>query len=219
MPVTRGGRTKTKDIPERRCIATGASLDKSGLIRFVVGPDGIVPDISGKLPGRGIWVSADREALTKAVAKKLFARAARQAVEVPTDLVVLTEALLTRRVIDLISLGRKSGDAIAGFDKVKDAVVGGSVAVLLQAWDGSTAQKAKIRPPKGENALISCLSADELGLAFGRENVIHAALAAGGLTQRIVEDASRLAGIRKEDVQRRADASGTGPEQEGVEDE
>ncbi len=195
--MTRGGRTKTKVEAERRCIVTGEVQPKSGLIRFVVGPDNqIAVDIAGKLPGRGIWITADRAALDKAVNKKLFARAAKQAVQTPAALVVDVEQLLTRRVVNLLSLARKSGDAITGFEKVKDAVVTGSVAVLLQARDGSEAQKGKIRPPKGEKSLISCLFGHELGLAFGRENVIHAALAAGGLQRRIVEEAARLAGVR-----------------------
>jgi predicted RNA-binding protein YlxR (DUF448 family) len=195
--VTRGGRTKTKVEAERRCIVTGEVQPKSGLIRFVIGPDNqIAVDIAGKLPGRGIWITADRDALDKAVNKKLFARAAKQAVQTPAELVVEVEKLLTRRVVNLLSLARKSGDAITGFEKVKDAVVTGSVAVLLQARDGSEAQKGKIRPPKGEKSLISCLFGHELGLAFGRENVIHAALAAGGLQRRIVEEAARLAGVR-----------------------
>jgi len=217
MPVTRGGRTKPNDRQERRCIATGESAAKTGLIRFVVAPDGTVhPDIAAKLPGRGLWVSANRKALDRAVRKNLFARAARRPVVVPDDLVLKTEALLARRLIELVSLARKSGQAIAGYEKVKGAVVSGSVAILLQARDGSAAQKAKIRPPSGQNTLISCLSGHELGLAFGRENVIHAALAAGGLTLRIVEDAARLAGVRKELARSGADDSGKGPEQIGV---
>jgi uncharacterized protein len=195
--VTRGGRTKTKDQAERRCIATGDVLAKSELIRFVVGPENrIVPDIAGKLPGRGIWVSAEKAALEKAVLKKLFSRGAKQAVEIPAGLVADVEALLVRHIVNLLSLARKSGDAITGFEKVKDAVVTESVAVLLQASDGSVGQKGKIRPPKGAKSLISCLNGQELGLAFGRESVIHAALGAGGLQRRIVEDAARLAGVR-----------------------
>jgi len=220
MTVTRGGRKKTDQTTERRCIATGVSGPTSGLIRFVVGPDNVIaPDIGGKLPGRGIWVSADCRALDKAARKNLFARAARQGVAVPDDLVLLIETLLARHVVGLISLGRKSGEAITGFEKVKDAAINGTVAVLLQASDGSMAQKAKIRPPGGENTLISCLSGRELGLAFGRENVIHAALGAGGLERRIVEEASRLAGVRNGLAPNRANASGNGLEQEGVEDE
>ena len=94
----RGGQPKAReDGAERKCIATGEVLPKGRMIRFVVGPgEMIVPDIMGKLPGRGIWVSATREALEKAVAKKLFARAARQAVELPEDLVGQVEALLAR---------------------------------------------------------------------------------------------------------------------------
>ena len=219
MPVTRGGRKKTNAAPERRCIATGATLPNAGLVRFVVGPDHVViPDLAAKLPGRGIWVLANRAALERAVAKNLFARAARRPVAVPDDLVLKTEALLTRRVIELTSLSRKSGQAVAGFEKVRAATDSGTVAVLLQASDGSVAQTRKIRPPDRENAHITCLTSVELGLAFGRENVIHAALGAGGLTQRIVEEARRLAGIREDDAPRRADASGKVSEQEGVED-
>jgi len=218
--VTRGGRIKNKDQSERRCIATGDSKPKSEMLRFVVGPERmIVPDIAAKLPGRGIWVSADRAALDKAVGKKLFARAAKQSVELPPELVTLTETLLIQYVVNLISLARKGGLAITGFEKVKEAVTEGSVAVLLQAVDGSAAQKGKIRPPNGTNALISCLYGRELGLAFGRENVIHAALGAGGLTQRIVEEASKLARLRMMGASKQADASGKVPEQEGVKDE
>lgn len=195
--MTRGGRKKDRDQAERRCIATGETLPKSELIRFVVGPDDyIVPDVAGKLPGRGIWVRADRAALEKAVQKRLFARGAKQSVKLSGELLEQVETLLLRQVVNLISLARKGGDAITGFEKVKDGVVTGSVAVLLQARDGSEGQKGKIRPPNGEKSLISCLFGHELGLAFGRENVIHAALAAGGLDRRIVEEAARLAGVR-----------------------
>ncbi len=220
MPVTRGGRTKPKDATERRCLATGVSLPKSDLVRYVLGPNNtVVPDVAEKLPGRGMWVTSGRAALEKAVTKKLFSHAAKHSVEVSPDLVLLTEALMARRVVELLSLARKGGLTITGFEKVKKAAVSGSVAVLLQAWDGSSAQKSRIRPPNGENSLISCLFGHELGLAFGRENVIHAALAAGGLTERIVEEASRLAGVRDKSVLKRADASGNKLELEGVEDE
>jgi len=217
--VTRGGRMKSGEMAERRCIATGDSQPKAGLIRFVVGPDGaVVPDIVGKLPGRGIWVAADQAALAKAVTKKLFSRAAKMQVTMRPTLISDVETLLVKNIISLISLARKSGTAITGFEKVKDACTQGSVAILLQASNGSLAQMGKIRPPDGENTHVTCLSAQELGVAFGRENVIHAALAAGGLVERVVEEAARLAGVRGFLVQTRADASGAVPELEGVKD-
>ena len=97
--MTRGGRVKDRTEPERRCIATGEVQPKAGLIRFVVGPDGtVVPDLAEKLPGRGIWVAANRASLTKAVKKKLFARAAKQSVSVPETLVEDVERQMARRV-------------------------------------------------------------------------------------------------------------------------
>ena len=209
--MTRGGRKKDReDGPERRCIATGDVQPKQGLIRFVVGPDGqIVPDLSEKLPGRGIWVSADRAALELAVKKNLFARAAKQPVTVPPDLVDLVEAGLARRLTDLIALSRKAGEAVAGFEKVKDWLATKQVKVLLQATDGSERGKSKLWTPTGAR-YFSVLTARELGLAFGRQSVIHGALAAGGLAPRVVEGAAKLQGLRK------ADGGGSAGKDDGV---
>ena len=199
--MARGGRDKDRTGgPERRCIALGEVRPKSALIRFVAAPDGqIVPDRLEKLPGRGIWVSSDRAALQKAVAKRLFARAARQPVTVPETLVEDVERALTGRVIDTVSMARKAGQAVAGYEKVRSWLASGEAAVLLQAADGSERGKAKLRPPPGNGGFIGVLTASELGLAFGRERVIHGALAAGGLAKRVVEDAARLTALRKTD--------------------
>ncbi|MEF3046007.1 RNA-binding protein [Pseudotabrizicola sp. L79] len=200
--MTRGGRDKLREDPERKCIVSGESQPKAGLIRFVIGPDQmVVPDLLGKLPGRGIYVSATTAALDRAVKKNLFSRAARQPVTAPEGLSALVEDLLVRRVVDLLSMARKAGSAVCGFEKVKDWLVKGQAKVLIQANDGSERGREKLRPPNGEESLISCLSAGELGLAFGRERAIHAALAAGGLSNRVVEEAARLAGLRGADGQ------------------
>ena len=198
--MTRGGRQKDSDgAPERRCIVTGESGPITGLIRFVVSPDGeIAPDILGKLPGRGIWVSADRSMIDAAVAKNLFARAAKAKVQVPGDLADRVEAGLARRVTDLVALKRKAGEAVAGFEKVKDWLASGKVAVLLQASDGSERGKSKLWTPQGAR-YFSVLTSQELGLAFGRQSVIHGALAAGGLGPSVVEGAAKLQGLRVAD--------------------
>lgn len=198
--MSRGGKDKTRDDPERRCIATGEVQPKRGLIRFAVSPDGvIVPDVLEKLPGRGIWVAADRAALETAVKKGLFARAAKQAVTVPETLVADVEALLVRRLIDGVSMARKAGRAIAGYEKVRDWLGKDDARILFQASDGSERGKSKLHAPGGRGSYFEVLTASELGLSFGRERVIHAALGFGGLTERIREDAIRLSGVREVD--------------------
>ena len=137
--MSRGGqKTDRDDGPERRCIATAEVQPKHGLLRFVIGPDWqVAPDLAEKLPGRGIWVAADRAALELAVKKNLFSRAAKQPVTIPPDLIEKVEAGLVRRLTDLIALSRKAGGAVAGFEKVKDWLATKQVKVLLQATDGS----------------------------------------------------------------------------------
>ena len=198
--MARGGREKDReDGPERRCIVTGESQPKAGLIRFVVGPDAqVVPDVMGRLPGRGIYVAANREAIAKAATKGLFSRAARQPVKAPEGLAEQVEALLVRRVVELLSLARKAGQAVTGYEKVKEWLVKGHAIALVQASDGSERGKSKLRPPERRNGFIGCLTSQEMGLAFGREHAIHGALAAGGLGQRVVEEAARLAGFREQ---------------------
>jgi len=198
--MTRGGhrdeRTGEDGGPERRCIVSGESGPKEGLIRFVAGPDGsVVPDVANKLPGRGAYVTATRAALDKAASKGLFARALKQPVTIPEGLADLVERQLTDRVIAHVALARKAGQAVAGFEKVRDALDKGGVRVLLQATDGSVRGKSKLWTPTGAR-YFAVLTAAELGLSFGREHAIHAALAAGGLAERVVEDAARLSGLR-----------------------
>ena len=199
--MSRGGASKDReDGPDRKCIVTGEVQPKYGLIRFVVGPeDTIYPDISGKLPGRGIYVAADRDALETAVSKKLFARGAKQQVKIPDDLLAEVEKQLARQVVNLIAMSRKAGSAVAGYEKTKAWLQSEEAQVLFQASDGSGRGKSKLSTPH-YGSYIGWLTADELGLAFGRETVVHGALASGGLTKRVVEEAQRLRGVRaKED--------------------
>ncbi|MFG6559052.1 MULTISPECIES: RNA-binding protein [unclassified Sulfitobacter] len=193
----RGGASKDRsDGAERKCIATGEVQPKHGLIRFVIGPDNqVYPDILGKLPGRGIYVAADRAALELAIKKKAFSRSAKQPVTLPDGLVDEVEQQLARRVVELISLQRKAGKAVAGYEKVKGWLQTEEAEVLIQAVDGSGRGKSKLSTPHYGH-YIGWLTADELGLAFGRQTVIHGALASGGLTQRVVEEAGRLKGVR-----------------------
>ncbi|MDR6293723.1 hypothetical protein E9232_006274 [Inquilinus ginsengisoli] len=201
--------------PLRRCIATAAVRPKAELIRFVVGPEGeIVPDLAEKLPGRGLWVAADRAALQRAVTKKLFARAARESVKVPDDLVERVEALLFRNCIDLIGMARRAGQAVAGYEKVHAWLVEGRVAVLLGASDGAMDGRGKLAALASsipsQPRLVETFSADTLGMAFARDRMVHAAVARGGLSKRLLAEALRLDGIRG-----RAD----GPAGRGVVDE
>lgn len=134
--------------------------------------------------------------MEKAIEKRIFSRGAKRQVAVPDGLIDLIEAGTLKRLQDAIGMARKAGKAIAGYEKVKIMLDRGEAQVLLQASDGSERGKGKLSTPQG-GKWIGFLTADELGLAFGRDRVIHAAVAAGTLARRIVEEAARLQGIRQ----------------------
>jgi predicted RNA-binding protein YlxR (DUF448 family) len=183
--------------PQRRCIVTGEIRDRAVLLRFVVGPDGaVVPDIDARLPGRGLWLRPRRDIVERAVAKRIFARAARRPVSVAPELVDRIEDLLARRCGDSLGLARRAGGAVAGFDRVGEALRHGRAALLLCALDGAEGGRQKLAALARELPSASVLTAAELGTAFGRERVVHAAIAGGALCDRLLLDLVRLAGLR-----------------------
>lgn len=185
----------------RRCLASATKKETAALVRFVVGPDGVlVPDVGGRLPGRGLWLSADAGALERASRKGLFARALKMPVRLPADLKDEVERQLVRRCLDLVSFARRSGEAVCGLDRTNAWLASGKAAIVCTARDagtGSTAGRAASTEPGGGPAHLDVLTADELGAVFGRARVAHAAIARGRLAERIGIEARRLAGFRR----------------------
>jgi predicted RNA-binding protein YlxR (DUF448 family) len=181
----------------RRCVATRRSQPRERLVRFVVDPAGEVrPDVAARLPGRGVWLTAERGAISTAVAKGLFGRAARRRVQVAADLADQVERMLVRRCQDLLGLARRAGQLVAGFDQVADALRHRRVAVLVAAADGAPEGRRKLRALAGAVPLVELLDRRELGGAIGRDEAVHLAVLPGGLAGRLRQDAARLAGFR-----------------------
>lgn len=186
---------------ERRDLVTGEVMAEERLIRFVVGPDStIVPDLARKLPGRGMWVAADRLSVATAARKSLFARSAKTKLTASVDLAEQVDALLARRVLDSLGLAKRAGDLVSGFEKVAAALTAGRAAWLVEASDGAPDGRRKIlaaarKSPKPPH-LMGVYTALELGLALGRENVIHTAFLAGRGADRWTFDVLRLSGFR-----------------------
>jgi uncharacterized protein len=195
-------------LRERRCIVSREVLPESRLVRFVVGPENeIVPDLAAKLPGRGMWVSANRSVLERAVAKNLFAKAVKANVRVPAELPNRIESLLLKRIQDHLGLARRSGTLVFGFDNVVRALEARrKPKLLIEARDGAEDGRRKVlataRAQAFEPKVIDLLDADEMSMALGRENVIHAALFPGPLADRLVLDAERLEGFRPREAKR-----------------
>jgi predicted RNA-binding protein YlxR (DUF448 family) len=218
-PAKAGSRAGGKGVsasPERRCIATMERHPQAAMIRFVRSPEGeAVPDLAARLPGRGAWILATREAVDLAVKRQAFSRAFRAPTSVPAELAARIEAMLAKRVLDGLGLAKRAGDLLAGYDQVRDAVRSGGAAVLIEASDGAEDGRAKVLglakavygPDDAESGvkpgakpawpvLAGCFTSDELGMALGRDRVIHACLKRGRLTQAWVGELVRLSGFR-----------------------
>lgn len=187
--------------PQRRCLASGAVLPKEQLLRFVVGPDGIlVPDLAERLPGRGLWLQARQDMMAKACARNLFAKAAKRQVRVPENLAEQVEVLALRRCLDLLGLARRAGAVVAGFEKVKAALRAGEVGLLVQAADAADDGRQKIqalaRAVGPQVPLLQFCSAAELGAAVGREAAVHVGIAQGRFADGLLREVQRLAGLR-----------------------
>jgi predicted RNA-binding protein YlxR (DUF448 family) len=180
--------------PLRTCIVTAETMAPERMIRFVVGPEGdVVPDLARRLPGRGIWLRADRSVVEQAVAKKAFARAARAAVKVAPDLPQRIEKLLLDRALEDLSRARRAGRAVAGFVKVEQMVGQSRAGLVIVAAEAAGDGLAKL---EAAGVPIERLGdAAQLGGVFGREQAVYSAVArddaSGQFIHRIAGGAAR----------------------------
>jgi uncharacterized protein len=195
----------------RLCAATRTVHPVSELIRFVVGPNGeAVPDVKSKLPGRGIWVTATRDAMGEAIKRKVFARGFKRDVRLPPDLVDRTEHLLERAVLDALAIAGKAGLVAAGFGKVETALENEEVAGVLHAAEAAADGIRKLdaaqrhRRPARPPVVIGFLTSAQLDLALNRTNVVHAALLAGPASETFLARCRRLERFRTGDQHNQA---------------
>ena len=192
--------------PERLCAVTRRACDPALLLRFVAAPDGrIVPDIASKLPGRGVWLTATRNTVVQAIRQKAFARSLKREVTADESLAELEGTLMLKRVIDSLSMTNKAGSAFNGFAKIDRALERGKVFALLHASDGAEDGTRKLDQkfahilreggvPEADRAgrTVRFLTSQELSLAMGRTNVVHAGLLVGGASRIFLSEADRL---------------------------
>jgi uncharacterized protein len=177
------------------CIVTRLEAGEDDLVRFARAPDGtVVPDLQAKLPGRGVWVTCSRAILADAIKRKAFARGFEEDCTVPDGLSDTVGLLLRKQAVNQLSLARKAGMAVQGFMKVEEALRKGHVKVLLHSVGAGADGVSKLDRLAGQNTIVTdSLQGDEMDLAFGRPNVIHAAVATGGLADRLVIHLQRIA--------------------------
>ncbi len=188
----------------RRCALSRARRPKDELIRFVLGPDGaVVPDLKEKLPGRGMWLTAAHDVVADAAERNLFGRALKTDAKVPEDLAAQVDRLMAEAALSALSLANKAGEAVFGNAKVEEAIAKGRVLALLHAReaadDGCRKLDGKARgtPDGSPISAIRAFGVDELSLASGRTNVIHAAVIQGGAAGKFVAAAVRVERYRK----------------------
>ena len=213
-PDLDNGPRTNRSATERMCAVTRAVRPIDELIRFVVAPEGeVIPDLKRKLPGRGLWVSATRQAVAEAVRRNQFAKGFKRDVRVAPTLVADTEALLVRSVSEALAMAAKAGQVVSGFSKVEGALRLGqaqnSVSALIHASDGAAdgirkldaivRQNAGINAESREFPVVTALTSEQLDLALGRSNVIHAALLAGPASKTFLSRSQLLVRYRMAD--------------------
>ena len=196
------GDTTNGEGPVRQCAVTRERLAQTEMVRFVLSPDMVVtPDINAKLPGRGVWVKADRDSVALAAAKGAFARGFKEKVKVPEGLADQVEDLLLKRCQNVLGMAKKAGGVILGYDQVKDALRKKTHGILLEASDGAEDGRNKVyflaKALYSSVNVAGALSSVELGMAFGRERVIHGLIRKGAIAKTWTLAYRRLTGFRE----------------------
>ncbi len=194
--------------PERTCFLTRRKGPVDGMIRFVRAPDRtVVPDLKRNLPGRGMWLSLSRAVVEEAVRKKLFSKAFRKEALAEQGMADLVERLMMKSALDGLSLANKAGQVVTGFSKVEEATMKGEAQAVIEAADAAEdglRKMGQVLRRAGEmgqapKRVLSPFSSDDLGLALGRDHVIHAALREGPAGRAALEKIERVMRYRSDD--------------------
>jgi predicted RNA-binding protein YlxR (DUF448 family) len=217
-----GPRTE-KSATMRMCAVSREVRPIDELIRFVVAPSGeVVADIKRKLPGRGLWITASRSAVAEAVRRHHFSRGFKKNVRVAPTLADDTEALLVRSTVEALGIAAKAAQVVSGFAKVETALLQqqgrSALSALIHAADGAAdgirkldALARQTEAGKGQSEgrppalpIVTCLTSEELDLALGRANVIHAAVLAGPASRTFLSRSQTLVRYRLADADKTA---------------
>lgn len=199
------GKAGGEEGSERLCALTRAELPSEELIRFVAAPDGeVVPDLGRRLPGRGVWLKGEKDIVAAAVRARVFTKSLKRSVKVSGDLAEMVDDLLQKRALEALSLANKAGLVTTGFAQVESLVQSGEAAVMVHGSDAAAGGQEKLDRKFGascremgrEAATLTLFSIEQMSLAMGRFNVVHAALKRGGATDKFLREAGRLARYR-----------------------
>ena len=221
-PDLDNGPRTDKSATMRMCAVTREVRPISELIRFVVSPQGeVIPDLKRKLPGRGLWVSASRRTVAEAVRRSQFSKGFKREIRAAATLPADTEALLVRSATEALAMVAKAGQVVSGFSKVEGALRDGQAQALIHASDGAADGIRKLdaivrqkhgNPDESQESptefpIVNVLTSEELDLALGRSNVIHAALLAGPASKTFLSRCQILVRYRMADDDKTADAA------------
>lgn len=197
----REAEAEDRDATSRLCAATRVERPLEDLIRFAAGPDGeIVPDLARKLPGRGVWVTADRATVTAAVQGKAFSRSLKRPVTASADLPDRVENLMLKRLAQALALANKAGCVVFGFSQIDAELERDGIALLVHGSDAAEGGRDKLDRKfqavcraSGQTAqIVTLLTIEQISLAMGRANVVHAGLIQAGATDRVSSEAERV---------------------------
>lgn len=189
-PVDRGS-------PVRRCIVSGRIEPITKLIRFVVGPDNvIVADISKRLPGRGLWTLAARDIVNEALARRKFDKAAKCCVLAPADLADKVELSLLQSCLNIVGLARRAGCAVGGYEKSRALISSGKALLVIVATGASTGSRKRLLSGRPNLGVLEIFSQNEVEKVFGKDGVVFAAITDAMISNKLRDEAGRLAGFR-----------------------
>lgn len=182
-----------QETEDRKCIVTGEVKPKEALLRFTISPDNtVVPDFKKKLPGKGIYVSNSKKALETAVSKNLFSKAMKKNVKAGAELIQTVENILRKKGLESISLAKKAGILVTGFEKVSEKIKREKIAFLLEAKDAGADGRKKMAALAKNMEVFALYDVEELDKALDRVNTVHAAFVKGEMSKMVYNEFHRF---------------------------
>ncbi len=185
---------KKKTGKQTFCYITKKFYPEELMIRFVLAPCNVLTlDLYHEFEGKEFYVLASKTELGK-MGQYLRKKNGKEFLQ--DDLISRIDDILRTRIVRLISLARKAGKVIIGYEKIQRGLSFNKIVLLIQAKDGSENRKKDLMLPESQTTRIDCLNKYELGVPFQKHTITHIGFLKSSFTNPLIFDTSRLESLR-----------------------
>ena len=180
----------------KKIFLNSSYINKDDFIKISLSPDNkLIPDLSDKLPGKSVWLPADKALIVDILRKEDLKTYFGVSKIFSSDLVSLIETVLRKRILSSISMTKKTGALAIGLDAIKTQLIQKRHCLIIVAKGAKSLAGKSFFVSKNISVFESLLEQRDLEKSTGKINVKYVGIFSKNFKKTIQVDLNKLKGF------------------------